>query len=101
MTLPKKLKEKGKTHGGPHKYKIMEWGKNKTSIHKCVLNCSHYIPSNMSEGVACICWGCGREFTLGEYSRKRIKPKCPDCINRRSEVAKTVYHDLEKLLEDL
>lgn len=44
--------------------------------------CSHYIPEHQSElvnGKASICWGCGEMFILNPTNMKNRKPQCDDC----------------------
>lgn len=43
----------------------------------------------MSLGKKVVCWRCGREFSMNEYSIRLAKPHCNDCTKSKTEQALT------------
>lgn len=80
-----------------HKYERTTLGKDYI-IYKCVLpRCNHYLPLPLIVGKLSICWGCGLEFIIIK-SKNGInkKPKCSNCINRKSKLENEALLNLLK-----
>lgn len=63
-----------------HKYK------NGEVIFFCVKNCNFRINQKLSLGKNCICWRCGNEFKINEYSIRMARPNCQDCTKSKKKV---------------
>lgn len=53
--------------------------RNGEKVYFCVLNCTFKINVKLSLGKRNICWRCGVEFPMNEYSMRLAKPHCPKC----------------------
>lgn len=61
-----------------HKYKRVKLGK--FVVYKCdLINCSHFIRSELVEGRLSICWTCGEPFPMTKASTKLVRPHCVSC----------------------
>lgn len=45
----------------------------------CALDCTYKISPALAEGKKSICWRCGEEFLMNEYSIRLTKPHCEGC----------------------
>lgn len=49
-------------------------------IYFCVLpDCKYKVKPGLALGKRAICWRCGNEFLMNEYSIRLAKPHCEDC----------------------
>lgn len=70
-----------------HKYKRVEWGKNKTIVFRCMLpGCSHYVHEEFVRGRMSLCWKCGNPFVMNPDKERRVKPKCDACQHGRDPI---------------
>lgn len=61
-----------------HKLKLIKY-KSGNRTFFCVLDCSYKINPSLALGKKVLCWRCGDEFSLTEYSMRLVKPHCPKC----------------------
>lgn len=62
-----------------HKFK-KHTHKSGTAVFFCALpDCNKKINPALALGKRCICWKCGNEFILTEYSIRLVKPHCEAC----------------------
>lgn len=62
-----------------HKLKKISFKTTGGSIYICVLNCSYKISPQLALGKISVCWRCGKDFYLTEYSLRLVKPHCDGC----------------------
>jgi len=62
--------------------------KTGSQIYICVLDCSFRIACELALGKRVICWRCGKEFHLNQYSISLAKPHCEDCHIFKSDILK-------------
>ena len=66
-----------------HKYKRVRMTK-KWIVFKCALpNCPHFVTGKLVIGRKCICWRCGMEFIMTEFTMGLAKPHCKECTGIR------------------
>ena len=66
-----------------HKLRRVRYNSGRT-MYFCVLtDCSFKINPMLAFGKRSICWRCGEEFIMGEYTLKLAKPHCGDCHSPR------------------
>lgn len=61
-----------------HKLKRHRYPSGNT-VFFCVLDCSFKVDTALSVGKKNICWRCGNEFIMDEYSLRLAKPHCSAC----------------------
>jgi len=98
-----------KVHNGPHKYRRIEMGRDKTPAYRCMLpGCLHYVLEDFIVGQTSLCNKCEKQFLVTRnmlFPRKIIKLHCPECsrptYNRASKqvmrgraVVKGIEHSL-------
>ncbi len=66
-----------------HKLKKINY-KSGNSVFFCVLDCGFKISVPLSLGKKSICWRCGEEFIMNEYSLRLTKPHCSSCHKSKS-----------------
>lgn len=59
--------------------------KSGTAIYFCVLDCPYKTSLPLALGKKCICWRCGEEFVMNEYSIRLAKPHCQKCHKVKEE----------------
>ena len=68
----------------------------------CVLpDCNYRVAVEMSLGKRSLCWRCGEEFILNEYSIRLARPHCHKCHKRKSDVNVTRTTGISDLREKL
>lgn len=70
--------------------------KSGNSTFFCALDCSYKINPALALGKKSICWRCGNEFTINEYSLRLVKPHCEACHkskNGKEYVVTEVNHE--------
>lgn len=67
-----------------HKLKRLTYS-NGESIYFCVLDCNYKIKVQLALGKNTVCWRCGREFPINEYSIRLAKPTCTSCKKVKEE----------------
>lgn len=74
---------KQKLHNHIHKFrrKIYKTG---NSVYFCVDDCNYKIGVEFSLGKMTRCNNCDKAFQMNEYSIRAAKPKCMDCIKRKT-----------------
>lgn len=61
------------------KFKLIKY-KSGNRLFFCTLpDCNKKINPALALGKRCICWRCGNEFFLSEYSLRLVKPHCENC----------------------
>ena len=71
-----------KTHA--HKLKRLKY-KSGNIIYHCVLpDCTIKVAPALTLGKRAICWRCGKEFLMTDYSIRLAKPHCEDCHKPKS-----------------
>lgn len=66
-----------------HKYIGTTLGSKGYRIYKCkVPGCTHFIAEKLIIGRFCVCWRCGKDFTVHILHKK---PHCDSCIKGRKE----------------
>lgn len=68
-------------------------------------DCSHYVPSNIPQsyiiGRESICWGCRKEFKLGEDNIRQDRPICFNCITGiKPKAVERIEDALEEILRE-
>lgn len=82
-----------------HKYKRVRF-KSGNVVLFCVLpDCSNKINPALALGKRSICWRCGEEFILNEYSLRLAKPHCEDCHKPKKNV--DVFPTIEETTDAL
>jgi hypothetical protein len=77
-----------------HKLKRLRY-KSGNEIFFCALpDCSFKTNTSLVLGKRSICWRCGNEFIMNEYSLRLAKPHCDDCHKPKREYAEV---DITKL----
>lgn len=61
-----------------HKLKRITY-KSGNTMYFCVLDCNFKISPALALGKKSICWRCGHEFIMSEYSLRLAKPHCEGC----------------------
>jgi len=69
-----------------HKLKRHLYKSTGSRVFYCVLSdCSFKTEVQFTLGKKVICWRCGREFAMNEYSIRLAKPHCSNCTRSKSE----------------
>lgn len=68
-----------------HKLRKVKY-KSGNSTFFCVLDCSFKINPALALGKKTICWRCGEEFFLNEYSIRLTKPHCSRCHKSKDKI---------------
>jgi len=77
-----------------HKLKRLKY-KSGNTIYFCALpDCNYKIAIPLALGKRCICWRCGNEFLINEYSLRLAKPHCDNCHNPK-QILKNEIHNEE------
>ena len=97
-----------KKHDGPHKYQLVDIGRNKKYlVYRCMLpNCTHYLPHrNLIIGKESLCSNCSRQFIIGK-DETLVKPVCHICRAKRSvklqqvsAISAAIENDLSDLFD--
>jgi len=76
-----------------------------SKIYFCTLpKCNKKIKVGLALGKESICWRCGKEFVMNEYSVRLAKPHCEDCHKSKVEsngdihIERTVIPDFKSTL---
>lgn len=69
-----------------HKLKRHRYPSGNT-VFFCVLDCTYKIDTALSVGKKALCWRCGREFIMDEYSLRLAKPHCSECHQPKKKVS--------------
>ena len=67
-----------------HKLKKINY-RSGNSVFFCVLDCGFKISVALALGKKSICWRCGEEFIMNEYSLRLTKPHCSGCHKSKLE----------------
>jgi late competence protein required for DNA uptake (superfamily II DNA/RNA helicase) len=68
-----------------HKYKRLKY-KSGNFIFFCALpDCNQKINISLALGKRSLCWRCGSEFIMTEYSLRLAKPHCNNCLKSKFE----------------
>lgn len=71
-----------------HKYLRIKIGNRGYQVFKCVLSgCPHSIRPELVIGYRAICWRCGKEITMTQWTAQFKKPHCRECTKEREEKA--------------
>jgi hypothetical protein len=63
-----------------HKLKRYKYKSTGTAVYFCTLpDCAYKTDTKLTLGKRSICWRCGHEFLINEYSIRLSKPHCMDC----------------------
>lgn len=73
-----------------HKLKRLKY-RSGNSVFFCVDNCSYKVSSQLALGKRAICWRCGEDFSMNEYSVRLVKPHCENCHKTKKE-----HHDAKE-----
>src|SRR5215510_7678661 len=68
-----------------HKLKRHKYKTTGHSVFFCVLDCGFKVDTGLSLGRKTICWICGKETTINEYSIRLARPRCNSCIKKKDE----------------
>jgi hypothetical protein len=69
---------------------------NKEQVYFCVLDCKFKVKRELALGKSNICWRCGREFNLNEYSIRLAKPHCDLCTKTKVELPSDVLESFAR-----
>lgn len=58
--------------------------KTGNAVYFCALDCKFKIITSLALGKRTICWRCGEEFVMNEYSIRLAKPHCEKCHKPKS-----------------
>ena len=62
--------------------------KTGNQIYFCALpDCTYKVACALALGKRCVCWRCGEEFIMNEYSIRLAKPHCEKCHNPKVPLA--------------
>jgi len=67
-----------------HKLKRLKY-KSGVSVFFCVLDCNFKISVPLALGKKTICWRCGEEFLMNEYSIRLVRPHCSSCHKSKND----------------
>lgn len=62
-----------------HKYRRVRFKSGNTVLFCSLPDCNNKINPSLALGKRSICWRCGEEFFLNEYSIRLAKPHCTNC----------------------
>ncbi len=62
-----------------HKFKRLVYKSGNAIFFCCLPDCSTKINPALALGKRSICWRCGQEFILNEYSLRLARPHCSQC----------------------
>ncbi len=71
-----------------HKLKRIKYNNNE-EMYFCVLDCTFKVVVKEALGKKTICWRCGDEFLMNEYSIRRAKPCCNKCIDHKETLSES------------
>lgn len=63
----------------PHKYKRHKYPSGYEVFFCALPDCTHRVECNLTLGKTAVCWRCGNNFLMNEYSVRLVKPHCTDC----------------------
>lgn len=70
-----------------HKLKRHKYKSTGTAVFFCVLpDCSYRSDTHLTLGKRSICWRCGKEFKINEYSIRLARPHCNSCTKSKEVV---------------
>lgn len=73
-----------------HKLKRYTYPSTGSKVFFCVLDCGFKVDQGLALGKKTICWRCGKETVMNEYSIRLARPTCPDCKKSKNEIAESV-----------
>lgn len=75
-----------------HKLKRHRYKSTGGSIYFCTLSdCNFKVEIHLTLGKRTICWRCGREFNMNEYSIRLARPHCASCTKtKREDIAEAI-----------
>ena len=62
-----------------HKLKRLKYKSGNTIFFCCLPDCTFKTNIALALGKRSLCWRCGQEFILSEYSLRLAKPHCENC----------------------
>jgi len=69
-----------------HKLKKIRFKSGNTFFFCTLPDCSFKVNPALALGKRCLCWRCGQDFILDEYSIRLVKPHCRSCHKPKNEV---------------
>lgn len=80
-----------------HKLKRHTYKSTGSKVFFCVLDCGFKVDQGLALGKKTICWRCGKETVMNEYSIRLARPTCPDCKKSKNEIVETPPPTLETI----
>ena len=74
-----------------HKLKRLKYKSGNTIFFCCLPDCTFKTNIALALGKRSLCWRCGQEFILSEYSLRLAKPHCENCHQPKNGV----YQEIE------
>lgn len=70
-----------------HKFKRHHYKSTGNKMFFCTLpDCHFKIEVPLALGKKCVCWRCGKDFTINEASIRLAKPHCDACTKPKKEI---------------
>ena len=69
-----------------HKFKRLRYKSGNEIFFCCLPDCNQKINISLALGKRSICWRCGAEFIMSDYSIRLAKPHCENCHKPKKEV---------------
>ena len=73
-----------------HKLKRHTYRSTGSKVFFCVLDCGFKVDQGLALGKKTICWRCGSETSINEYSIRLAKPICMSCKKTKVETKSQV-----------
>lgn len=67
-----------------HKLRRKQFKTTGTPVYYCIDNCDYKVGVEFSLGKVTRCNSCNEPFAMNEYSIRAAKPKCMNCVKRRT-----------------
>lgn len=77
-----------------HKLKRHTYKSTGHSVFFCVLDCSFKVDVGLALGKKTICWRCGTETPINEYSIRLARPICMSCKKVKNPEVKELTHEV-------
>lgn len=69
-----------------HKFRRHTY-KSGSSVYFCILpDCNKKVSPALTLGKRAVCWRCGKDFIMNDYSIRLAKPHCQDCHQSKGQV---------------
>ena len=76
-----------------HKLKRHKYKSTGHAVFFCILDCGFKVDVGLALGKKTICWRCGNETPINEYSIRLARPVCMGCVKHKDT---TVQPDVTK-----